>query len=255
MQHKTDYVLNYKKNIRSESTLVLILLNYHLPCFTPQLWGQVSLRVCTDGGANRLYDELPLLFPSDDPADIRHKYKPDVIRGDLDSIRPNVKECYSKMGTTIIDQTNDQETTDLHKCVIYIRDFTPDLDKTHLKILVVGALGGRFDHEAANIDVLHTFANVLHIVLLSEESSLTLLAPGYLHKIHINCSFEGPHCGLIPLGAPSTSTTTTGLHWNLSDTPMAFGSLISTCNILESDIVTVQSDAYLLWTTEIRFEP
>jgi hypothetical protein len=85
-----------------------------------------------------------------------------------------------------------------------------------LKILVVGALGGRFDHEAANIDVLHTFANVLHIVLLSEESSLTLLAPGYLHKIHINCSFEGPHCGLIPLGAPSTSTTTTGLHWNLS---------------------------------------
>lgn len=40
MQHKTDYVLNYKKNIRSESTLVLILLNYHLPCFTPQLWGQ-----------------------------------------------------------------------------------------------------------------------------------------------------------------------------------------------------------------------
>lgn len=85
-----------------------------------------------------------------------------------------------------------------------------------LKILVVGALGGRFDHEAANIDVLHTFANVLHIVLLSEESSLTLLAPGYLHKIHINRSFEGPHCGLIPLGAPSTSTTTTGLHWNLS---------------------------------------
>ncbi len=85
-----------------------------------------------------------------------------------------------------------------------------------LKILVVGALGGRFDHEAANIDVLHTFANVLHIVLLSEESSLMLLAPGYLHKIHINCSFEGPHCGLIPLGAPSTSTTTTGLHWNLS---------------------------------------
>jgi thiamine pyrophosphokinase len=33
----------------------------------------VSLHVCTDGGANRLYDELPLLFPSDDPADIRHK--------------------------------------------------------------------------------------------------------------------------------------------------------------------------------------
>lgn len=43
--------------------------------------------------------------------------------------------------------------------------------------------------------------------------------------------------------------------WLADDTPMAFGSLISTCNLLESDIVTVRSDAYLLWTTEIRYEP
>jgi thiamine pyrophosphokinase len=84
-----------------------------------------------------------------------------------------------------------------------------------IKLLVLGGLGGRFDHEAANINVLYTFANVLHIVLLSEESSLTLLPSGYLHEIHVNRSFEGPHCGLVPLGAPSTSTTTTGLHWNL----------------------------------------
>lgn len=84
-----------------------------------------------------------------------------------------------------------------------------------IKLLVLGGLGGRFDHEAANINVLYTFANVLHIVLLSEESSLTLLPSGFLHEIHVNRSFEGPHCGLVPLGAPSTSTTTTGLHWNL----------------------------------------
>jgi thiamine pyrophosphokinase len=158
-------------------------------------------------------------------------------------------------GVKIIDESHDQDTTDLHKCVIFIRDYVPDLDKNHIKLLVLGGLGGRFDHEAANINVLYTFATVLRIVLLSEESSLTLLPSGYLHEIHVNRSFEGPHCGLVPLGAPSTSTTTTGLHWNLDDTPMAFGSLISTCNLLESDIVTVRSDAYLLWTTEIRYEP
>jgi len=271
MQHNTDYVLFYGESrnnmIRSKkkddgddgdddsTMLVLVLLNYHLPRFSPILWDQASLHVCADGGANRLYDELPLWFPDDDPADVRQRHKPDVIKGDLDSIRPEVKEYYSQMGVKIIDESHDQDTTDLHKCVIFIRDCVPDLDKNHIKLLVLGGLGGRFDHEAANINVLYTFANVLRIVLLSEESSLTLLPSGYLHEIHVNRSFEGPHCGLVPLGAPSTSTTTTGLHWNLDDTPMAFGSLISTCNLLESDIVTVRSDAYLLWTTEIRYEP
>jgi hypothetical protein len=109
MQHNTDYVLFYGESrnnmIRSKKKdddddsimLVLVLLNYHLPRFTPILWDQASLHVCADGGANRLYDELPLWFPDDDPADVRQRHKPDVIKGDLDSIRPEVKEYYSQM--------------------------------------------------------------------------------------------------------------------------------------------------------------
>jgi thiamine pyrophosphokinase len=84
-----------------------------------------------------------------------------------------------------------------------------------LKVLVVGALGGRFDHEAANINVLCAFANSMRITLLTEETSVTLLPTGYVHEIHVDKSFEGPHCGLVPIGAPSLSTTSTGLHWNL----------------------------------------
>jgi thiamine pyrophosphokinase len=113
MQHNTDYVLFYGESrnnmIRSKkkddgddgdddsTMLVLVLLNYHLPRFSPILWDQASLHVCADGGANRLYDELPLWFPDDDPADVRQRHKPDVIKGDLDSIRPEVKEYYSQM--------------------------------------------------------------------------------------------------------------------------------------------------------------
>jgi len=31
-------------------------------------------------------------------------------------------------GTKIIDESHDQDTTDLHKCVAYIRDLTPKID-------------------------------------------------------------------------------------------------------------------------------
>lgn len=31
-------------------------------------------------------------------------------------------------GTEIIDESHDQDTTDLHKCVTYIRDLTPKID-------------------------------------------------------------------------------------------------------------------------------
>lgn len=35
-------------------------------------------------------------------------------------------------GVKIIDESHDQDTTDLHKCVIFIRDYVPDLEKNHV---------------------------------------------------------------------------------------------------------------------------
>ena len=48
-----------------------------------------SFRVCADGGSNRLYDALPsMLGLSDDAAgQARQEFLPEVILGDLDSIR------------------------------------------------------------------------------------------------------------------------------------------------------------------------
>lgn len=40
--------------------------------------------------------------------------------------------CALEQGTKIVDESHDQDTTDLHKCVSYIRDFTPELDKSNV---------------------------------------------------------------------------------------------------------------------------
>lgn len=169
----------------------------------------------------------------------------------MDSIGREVKEYYSNLGTEIVDESHNQDTTDLHKCIAFITENSPVLAKSNLCILILGALGGRFDHEMGNINALHLFPNV-RIVLLSDDCLIFLLPRTHTHDIHIERSVEGPHCGLIPIGAPSTSTTTTGLQWNLDNTSMSYGGLISTSNIVEEDKVTVTSDSDLIWTISLR---
>ncbi|KAH9610298.1 hypothetical protein KSS87_023418 [Heliosperma pusillum] len=249
MHHTAGFLL---PTLPSDSlNYALIILNQRLPRFAPLLWKHAKIRLCADGGANRLFDEMPLFFPDLNPIDVRQRYKPDVIKGDMDSIRGDVLDYYTKQGCDTIDESHDQDTTDLHKCIAHISNSTPDSEKSNLCILVTGALGGRFDHEAGNINVLYRFSGV-RITLLSDDCLIQILPKTHHHEIHIQSSVVGPHCGLIPIGMPSTSTTTSGLKWNLSDTEMKFGGLVSTSNLVTGEIVTVNSDSDLLWTISIK---
>ncbi|KAI3819246.1 hypothetical protein L1987_13071 [Smallanthus sonchifolius] len=234
------------------TTYALIILNQRLPRFSPLLWDHAKIRVCADGGGNRLFDGMPELCPHEhDVSGIRERYKPDVIKGDMDSIRPDVLNFYQNLGTKIVDNSDDQDTTDLHKCITYILEFFSDDRKSNLCILVAGALGGRFDHEMGNVNTLCHFSTT-RIVLLSDDCLIQLLPSTRHHEISILSSVEGPHCGLIPIGAPSGSSTTTGLQWNLDNTEMRFGGLVSTSNIAKGETVTVRSDSDLLWTISLK---
>ncbi|XP_044502678.1 thiamine pyrophosphokinase 1-like isoform X1 [Mangifera indica] len=252
MIHSSTFLLpTIPADTRPSLTYALIVLNQRLPRFAPLLWDRAQLRLCADGGANRVYDEFPQFFPHEDASHVRNRYKPDLIKGDMDSIRKEVLEFYASLGTKVIDESHDQDTTDLHKCVAYIRDFTPNLEKSNLCILVAGALGGRFDHEAGNINVLYRFST-MRIILLSDDCLIHLLPKTHHHEIYIQSSVEGSHCGLIPIGMPSGRTSTTGLQWDLDDTEMRFGGLVSTSNIAKGEKITVTSDSDLLWTISIK---
>ena len=62
-----------------------------------------ALRVCADGGANRLFDELPRMLPGQPAEAVRAQYLPTVIKGDLDSIRPDVLQFYRQRGVDVVD--------------------------------------------------------------------------------------------------------------------------------------------------------
>ncbi|XP_076946538.1 thiamine pyrophosphokinase 1-like, partial [Bidens hawaiensis] len=168
------------------------------------------------------------------------RYKPDVIKGDMDSIRPDVLNFYKKLGTKIVDNSDDQDTTDLHKYFVVL---------LQLCILVAGALGGLFDHEMGNINTLCRFSTT-RIVLLSDDCLIQLLPSTRYHEINVLSSVEGPHCGLIPIGTPCGSSTTTGLQRDLDNNEMRFGGLVSTSNLVKCE--TVRSDSDLLWTISLK---
>uniref|UniRef100_A0A453GG00 Thiamin pyrophosphokinase catalytic domain-containing protein n=2 Tax=Aegilops tauschii subsp. strangulata TaxID=200361 RepID=A0A453GG00_AEGTS len=111
----------------------VVVLNQRLPRFAPLLWTRARLRVCADGGANRVFDGMPDLLPGEDPDEVRvSRYKPDAIEGDMDSVRPEVKEYYSSLGTQIIDDSPDQDTTDLNKCISFITRNPPGPDNSNV---------------------------------------------------------------------------------------------------------------------------
>lgn len=53
---------------------------------TASMWGKCDIKVCADGGANRLFDSLT--------PENRTTCIPDYIVGDLDSLRSEVKDFY-----------------------------------------------------------------------------------------------------------------------------------------------------------------
>jgi len=241
------------------------------------LWRQSSVRLCADGAANRLYDSL------DESA--RAIMLPDLIIGDLDSLRIDVSDFYASCGVTI-EAVADQDSHDFEKCLRWLerKQQQPVADTTRAEratgvpaavpvaaespspsssalattlpqpysVVAIGAFGGRLDQQMANLNMAYRYGDFAQFCLLSGDSLAFLLRPGR-HIIQPNRREEDGSCGLIPLGARCDRVSTSGLKWDLDGSrPLEFGTLISSSNEIVDDEVTIETSAPLLWTTGLR---
>ncbi|GJJ76994.1 thiamine pyrophosphokinase [Entomortierella parvispora] len=262
----------YKRKYVSEETgqghFALIILNQPILLrrdLFENVWRNAKYRFCADGGANRLYD----LHSTDEE---RAQFLPDYIRGDFDSLRDSVKEYYESKGVPAQRDTCEY-STDFMKCVqlVRARDPSPSTTSTptsipsaateaagqeqrqkeNLGVVALGGTGGRFDQSMSSIHHLYILNRERHACLVSDESIVVVLGPGK-HGITCNLEIEGPTCGIIPVGSSVAHLTTSGLKWDVENWKTSFGTQISTSNALVGSEVTIQTDAPVVWTTEIR---
>jgi len=256
--HSTSFLTSV-----SQLNLALVILNVdhhgrnpaHLRAMRfSHLWRQSSLRLCADGAANRLHDSMS--------EGTRGTLLPDLITGDLDSLRGDVATFYAGHGVPI-EGVTDQDSHDFEKCLRWLEErqhetaahtmATTDAPAEQpFTVVAVGAFGGRLDQQMANLNMAYAFGSFAAFYLISDASLAFLLRPGR-HVIDVNREAEDGSCGLIPLGGRCERVVTTGLKWNLDGTrPLEFGSLISSSNEIVDARVTVETSSPLLWTTGLR---
>ncbi|KAF2069880.1 hypothetical protein CYY_008802 [Polysphondylium violaceum] len=231
--------LSLKRSQSLTDQNVLIIINNSISMLHIQyLWSKCSVKICADGGANKLFNM------TQNRKDLE-KWIPDYIKGDLDSLKDDVSEFYSKKGTTIIQDTS-QDTTDLQKCMELVSELEENTGVRYNNIFIAGGLGGNTSHEMANLNTLFLYKD-RKMILVSNTNVSWLLDSSQQHEI--DCRVE-TKCSLLPLGQPVEKATTNGLKWNLVKQSLNFGGLVSTSNLSIDTKITVDASHPILFIVD-----
>ena len=231
----TDTQLQVTRGIRLDDLVSdhdAVLLNTTQSPLARRIWETATRKVACDGGADRLVN----LYTTDE---IVH---PDVVIGDLDSIKPTTLGFYRSRPETKVVHDDDCNSTDFTKAVNYLGG--------NRRIVALGGLSGRVDQLFSS---LHTAALHPDVVMLDESNVVCVLQPG---SYRIVCGSElGPHCGLVPISGP-TRIRSRGLEWNLDGEEMSMTGLISTNNrfATQERVVDVECEGMVLFSVEVGSE-
>ena len=166
--------------------------------------------VCADGGANTA---------------ARFHCTPDLIIGDLDSIK---KETLSVFSSVEVKKLKSQDSTDLEKALAAV------VRKKYKDVIVLGATGGRLDHALGNLSALAKFSHKAQITFIDNT--------GKFFPVNYSLEFQlpiGTIVSLLPLSRCS-GIVTKGLKWNLNNEYLELGVRESTSNFNISSPVSIK---------------
>ncbi|AZR72950.1 thiamine pyrophosphokinase [Anoxybacter fermentans] len=176
---------------------------------------RVDTLICADGGA-KFALQLGL--------------KPDRIFGDLDSINPDVKERYEKMGIEFVLFPAEKDKTDTHLILDYL------IAEGYKEVFVGGAFGGRPDHFMGNLVLLnygHQYG--VKVKLVSPTVEIQILEGELVIEGH-----KGDTFSLIPVDHVVRGVTLKGFKYSLTDAEIFRESTLAISNIIVSDQARVK---------------
>ena len=157
---------------------------------------------------------------------------PDILIGDFDSIAPKELDAWAHQGVQIIRHPARKNYTDLELALRHACDQGAD------EILVLAALGLRWDHTLANL--LLPVSSELQgctITLLDGKQEIRLLKGGETLNVRGN---PGDTLSLIPLNGDVQGVSTDKLEYPLKSETLHFGSTRGVSNVLIQNSATVK---------------
>lgn len=249
--HLTLEPFNFYSNLLAKKAVLIILNTPMEKLPIHQLWSCTGVRICADGGANRLYYR----FSNDQERD---RYIPDFIVGDFDSLREEVRQYYLQKGTVVLPQYS-QYSTDFMKAIkiallahssgkeaLYKSMNEEDgleqlLEKYEqaepFTAYVAGGVSGRFDQTFHSINQLY-YCLAKHPdirIFFVSDSDLIFLVPAgttyvkFASKKLFNQHDPVPKMGILPYGK-RVVLSTYGLKYDVENWVSEVGANVSTSN-------------------------
>lgn len=171
---------------------------------------------------------------------------PKILIGDFDSLSENELASLQAAGSEIIRHPAKKDYTDLELALQH----ASSLDLT--EILVMGALGARWDQTIANILLPVTDdLKDIRIRIIDGSQEVTLLRDIDQLTFH---GHAGDIVSLIPIGGDAFGVTTRGLEYPLDDETLYFGATRGISNVLLNKAATIQLRDGLLLCILIHLE-
>lgn len=184
---------------------------------------QAGFLIAADGGANHCR---------------RLGITPDILLGDLDSIKPAILAKLESEGVAIHRHPARKDATDLELAL----DLA--VEKGAQTIWLIGALGGRWDMSLANIMLAASEKyKDQDVFLLGQDCSMQILHPGTIHTVS---GTSGQTISFLPLKDDVYGVTLIGCEYPLQNHTISFGSTLGVSNILKGAQATVQQSKGVL---------
>ncbi len=163
---------------------------------------------------------------------------PDVVIGDMDSLTQSEVEALERDGAEMIRHPARKDQTDLELALRLA------LERGGDEILVLGALGERWDMTLANVLILAApeFSGV-RLRLIDDRHEIVLLKGG--DRVELPGK-QGDVLSLVPLGCDAVGVTLHGLDYPLKDATIRLGSTLGISNVLLGNSTVVELKKGLL---------